>query len=84
MSELRFPIWQRPYLDALVELDLKTLSQRIATAETAIFLRCRALAINPDGQQERQALDDALFGLRCLKRQKLNFPNWEAGHVRVG
>ncbi|HXN24797.1 MAG TPA: hypothetical protein VOA41_18850 [Candidatus Dormibacteraeota bacterium] len=83
MSELRFPTWQKPYLEALVELDLKTLSQRIAAAESAIFLRCRALAVNPDGQQERQALDDALFSLRCLKRQKLKFPDWESGHVRM-
>lgn len=83
MSELRFPMWQQPYFDALVELNLKTLPQRVAEAEKAIFLRSRALAINPDGQEERQALDDALFSLRCLKREKLHFPNWEAGHVRI-
>lgn len=83
MAELRFPIWQKPYLDALIELNLKTLPQRVAEAEKAIFLRSRALAINPAGQDERQALDDALFSLRCLKRQKLNFPNWEAGQLRM-
>ncbi|HXN25002.1 MAG TPA: hypothetical protein VOA41_19895 [Candidatus Dormibacteraeota bacterium] len=76
MSVLRFPVWQKPYQEALVELDSKALPKRIAEAETAIFLRTRALSVNPDGQQERQALDDALFSLRCLRREKPNFPSW--------
>lgn len=82
MIELRFPTWQKPYWDALVELDPRVLLSRIAAAEKLIFLRCQAVANKPD-EQERQALDDALFSLRCLKREKLNFPTWEAGHVRM-
>ncbi|HXN21879.1 MAG TPA: hypothetical protein VOA41_03945 [Candidatus Dormibacteraeota bacterium] len=83
MSVLRFPIWQKPYQEALLELNSKALPLRIAEAEKAISLRSRALAINPDGQQERQALDDALFSLLCLKREKPNFPNWQSRQVRM-
>ena len=50
------------------------------TAEAVIFDRLQALAQIPDSPEhtaERQAMEDALNALRVLKRNKLNFPDWE-------
>ena len=78
MAELRFPKWQQPYQDALLELDVENLNQRILDAETAIFLRLQELTPNSDHHEERSALDDAISGLRVLKTKKLGFPDWRS------
>lgn len=62
------PEWQHEYLAALVELDPKTLFERVTAAETAIFNRLQAISHNPDSHAERQAIEDALVGLRILKK----------------
>jgi hypothetical protein len=36
---LRYPQWRREYLNALLELDPETLSERVAKAKQAIFKR---------------------------------------------
>ena len=79
-SSLRYPAWQRAYEAALLELDRKKLLERVHTAEAVIFNRLQALAQIPDSPEhaaERQAMEDALNALRVLKRNKLNFPDWE-------
>ena len=58
----------------------KKLLERVHTAEAVIFNRLQALAQIPDSPEhaaERQAMEDALNALRVLKRNKLNFPDWE-------
>lgn len=65
---IRYPEWQEPYQQALLELDQKKLSKRIAAAETAISNRLRAIARVSNHHAERQAIDDALSSLRVLKR----------------
>ena len=79
-SSLRYPVWQRAYEAALLELDRKKLLERVHTAEAVIFNRLQALVQIPDSPEhaaERQAMEDALNALRVLKRNKLNFPDWE-------
>ncbi len=79
-SSFRYPAWQRAYEAALLELDRKKLLERVHTAEAVIFHRLQALAQIPDSPEhaaERQAMEDALNALRVLKRNKLNFPDWE-------
>ena len=44
MSELRFPEWQKPYHDALLELNPK-LGQRVNEAERAILSRLQEIRI---------------------------------------
>ena len=73
----KYPEWQNLLLEALVELDTDKLKDRVAAAETAIFKRLQSISQTTDHQAERQAIDDALISLRFLKRNFLNFPDWE-------
>jgi hypothetical protein len=75
--KILYPDWQPEYLAALVELDSKTLFERVIAAETAIFNRLQSISQKPDSHAERQAIEDALAGLRALKRDNLGFPDWE-------
>jgi len=76
--KILYPEWQHEYLAALVELDPKTLFERVTAAETAIFNRLQAISHNSDSHTgERRAIEDALAGLRSLKRDNLGFPDWE-------
>jgi hypothetical protein len=72
-----YPEWQPAYKAALLELDPKQLMGRVTTAETAIFNRLQALSNSTDSQAERHAIEDALAALRVLKRDRLDFPDWE-------
>jgi hypothetical protein len=76
-SKILYPEWQAEYQAALLELDPKTLFERVTAAETAIFNRLQAMSHTSDGHAERQAIEDALASLRVLKRDKLRFPDWE-------
>ena len=55
----------------------QTLFVRVTAAETAIFNRIQAMSHTSDGHAERWAIEDALAGLRALKRDNLGFPDWE-------
>jgi len=79
-SNLRSPGWQREYEASIHEDEPKKLLERIHLAEAAIFNRLQELAQNADNPQskaERNAIADALSVLRILKRDKLQFPDWE-------
>jgi CheY-like chemotaxis protein len=74
---IRFPNWQLEYQAALLEVDPQKLHERVKAAEAAIFLRQQALANSPDGQAERQAIEDAMHALRFLQTEKLGYPDWK-------
>ena len=79
-SNLRYPAWQREYEAALHEPDPKKLLERVYAVEAAIFNRLQELAQtseNTDHKAEEQAIAEALRTLRVLKRDKLQFPDWE-------
>lgn len=73
----KYPEWQNLLLEALVELDTEKLKERVGAAEAAIFKRLQSISQATGHQEERQAIDDALISLRFLKRNFLNFPDWE-------
>jgi hypothetical protein len=75
--EILYPAWQNEYQAALIELDRKKLPERVAAAEAAIFKRLQQLSQASDSSAERQVIEDALHGLRALKRDELGFPDWE-------
>lgn len=75
--EILYPEWQLPYREALLELDPKQLPERVIAAETAIFNRLQVISGNTDHHAERRAIEDALAGLRVLKREALAYPDWE-------
>jgi hypothetical protein len=66
---IRYPEWQKAYEDALLELDLGKLPERIRAAEGAILARQRAINGSLDDHRaERQAIEDALALLRILAK----------------
>jgi hypothetical protein len=79
-SNLRYPAWQREYEASLHEPDPKKLLERVHAVEVAIFNRLQELAQISEGtdhKAEEQAIAEALRTLRVLKRDKLQFPDWE-------
>ena len=70
MENLRYVIWQKPYENALTELDPLKVSERVAAAETAIALRMRQTSGSLDGQDEQRALKGAREALNTLKNLK--------------
>lgn len=78
MPEIRYPQWQPMYQEAITELDLEKLHQKVFAAETGIFKRLQELSGSNDHQEERLALSDAISGLRVLKTEQLKFPDWKS------
>jgi hypothetical protein len=68
-----YPQWQNEYQAALVELDREKLPERVAAAEASLYKRLQQIPQGSDDQAERQAIEDALAGLRILKRDSLGF-----------
>ena len=62
-----YPEWQKPYHEALTELNPAMLRERVLAAEAAIFRREQALAHQPDADRERTAIRDALRALTTLR-----------------
>ena len=71
MEDLGTPDWRRLYREALVELDMDILQERLAAAEAAILLRLQTMLPSPASLSERCAINDALVNLRILKRESL-------------
>ncbi|MGH9575126.1 MAG: hypothetical protein ACRD40_16555 [Candidatus Acidiferrales bacterium] len=67
MSELKFPQWQRPLQELILERDQARLTCKIEDVERLISLRFLRLQNKSDSLDERQALTDALSLLRILK-----------------
>jgi hypothetical protein len=67
MDTLQYSIWQKPYQNAVAEINPQKLSGRIAAAETAIALRMKQAAGNCVGQEEQSAMQCARQVLKTLK-----------------
>jgi len=78
MNDLKYPEWQKPYEEALVEVDCEKLKDKLLKAEAAIFLRLQQLTHSADSHAERQAIDDAISAIRVLKTQQLHYPDWKS------
>jgi hypothetical protein len=76
VSELRYPEWQAPYQKALLEADTEKLGAKIHLAEWKIYQRLQTISADSDHHKERSAIADALNALRCLKGDRLNYPDW--------
>jgi hypothetical protein len=76
-NPILYPAWQHEYYGALVETVPGKLLERVTVAETAIFKRLQTMSASAGLQAERQAIEDALAGLRILKKERLGFPDWE-------
>jgi len=78
MNDLKYPEWQSPFQEALLEVDREKLQSKMMKAEEAIFQRMQQLAGSSDSEAERQAIADAIASLRVLKTEKLNYPDWKS------
>jgi hypothetical protein len=70
-STLRYPEWQRPFQDALLEVDPKKLDKCVEDAETAIYERLEELcemSESRDGETEREVIASAICALKVIKR----------------
>jgi len=74
---IKYPDWEKPLQEAVAEVDKDKLKSRVGAAETAIFNRLQAISRSSDHAAERQAITDALALIRVLKRDALDFPEWE-------
>ena len=78
MNDLKYPEWQSPFQEALLEVDREKLQSKMMKAQEAIFQRMQQLAGSSDSEAERQAIADAIASLRVLKTEKLNYPDWKS------
>ena len=76
-TNLKFPKWQTPFQEALLEFDVDKLADKIQEVEALVLVRLQELASDADHHEERQAIDDALCTLRLLKNEKLAYPDWK-------
>ncbi len=72
MNELRFPQWQRPLQELILERDHGKLRSKIESVERLISLRFLRLQTESDCLDERQALTDALSLLRIIKHYDMS------------
>jgi len=66
-EDLKYPEWQKPLQDLLLERDRERLREKIRAVETLIIKRHQELAGKSDAHLEREALPDALSNVRVLK-----------------
>jgi hypothetical protein len=71
MSNIEFPEWQEPYLEALMETDQRKLVGRVDLAERTIFLRLNEIQHSSQRRAEEQAIEDALRALTFLRRESI-------------
>jgi hypothetical protein len=76
-SELKYPEWQAPLQEVILEFDREKLWGKVQKVETLIFERLQQLSQGNDGRTEREAINDALPILQVIKRDKLGFPDWK-------
>jgi hypothetical protein len=67
---LKYPQWQAPLREAILEFDAQSLRAKVQRAEQAIHDRLHALASENRDFRERQALRDGLATLEILKRNQ--------------
>ena len=77
LPKILYPEWQEQYLAALLECEPQMLKERVEAAETAIFKRLQSISQSSDNRAESLAIEDAVNSLRVIKRERLNFPDWE-------
>jgi hypothetical protein len=78
VSKLKYPEWQTPYQEALLESDKKKLEAKIHLTEWRIFRRLQTISADSNHQDEKVAIADALNKLRSLKSNSMKLPRFES------
>lgn len=69
MDDLKYPEWQEPFRQALLEVNRVELQKQLRAVETAIAERLQSIANDPAQKDECQSISDALSTIRILKRE---------------
>ena len=77
-GELKYPKWQAPLQEAILESDGEKLREKVAKMEASILERLQELQHGASGHREKEAINDALSTLRIIKRDKLGYPDWKS------
>lgn len=79
-------LWQKLYQDAMLELDRIKLQEKVDAAYEALQRRSQELILGAenvgDALTERQAITDALHGLRAIERLELGAAVASSGQRR--
>lgn len=71
--------WHEAYKAAVLETDWTKIEERILAAESAIREREHEFSLNHGGTaEERQAIADAISGMRALRKEVADFQNRQA------
>ena len=70
-AELKFPQWQGPLQQLILEFDPEKLPEKIQSVETLVLARLQQLDHGSDSRVEKIALHDALSIIRIMKRDRL-------------
>ena len=65
-GELRYPEWQKPLQDLILEFDREKLAEKVKKVEALIIERDRQLRVSDSHTDERVALSDAMAIIRVL------------------
>jgi hypothetical protein len=71
-AELKFPQWQGPLQELILEFDPQKLPEKIQSVETLILERLQQTDHGSDSRVEKIALHDALAIIRIMERDKLS------------
>lgn len=72
-GDFKFPEWQIPFQEVLLEFDRQELSRRLPKLEALLAARIHQVKLDREKQCELQALTDAMSTLRVLKRNLVGF-----------
>ena len=70
-EELKYPSWQIPLHEAMLEVNPEKLAKKILEVEALICARLLEMASDTDHRDEREAIVDAVAILRLLKKEEL-------------
>jgi hypothetical protein len=71
-SELKFPQWQAPFQELIIEFTLQRLPEKLQKAEALVQGRLQQLDQGSNHRNEKIALQDALSILRVMKSDGLH------------
>jgi hypothetical protein len=71
-SPLKFPQWQAPLQDLILEFDPVKLAEKIRAVEALLFARLQQLDHETQNRDEKIALQDALSIVRIMKRDRID------------
>lgn len=77
MDELKYPLWQTPLQELILEFDAEDRLEKTKTFEALLHTRLQELSRENDGHDERQAIADALSLMRRMEELAPSHPEWK-------